>query len=159
MDGEDFYPVDEGEGMRVLLDEMYSGLKPFLRLLGWEVRTVEEEGLRGAEDEQVVEQAGRRGLVLVTQEQRVSELAKLRGIPCVLVGSGDIARIVDEKLRELAPASGAAEEASPPRPALPGVRYPEGGSGRAGVSPRGSLGPRREVYRSPVRRRKVGAER
>ncbi len=87
--------------MRVLLDEMYSGLKPFLRLLGWEVRTVEEEGLRGAEDERVVEQAGRRGLVLVTQEQRVWELAKLRGVPCVLVGSGDIARIVDEKLREL----------------------------------------------------------
>jgi len=109
--------------MRVLLDEMYSGLKPFLRLLGWEVRTVEEEGLRGAEDEQVVEQAARRGLVLVTQEQRVYELARLRGVPCVLVGFGDIARIVDEKLREMS--SGSSRLIPPPR-AL-GPRSPEGG--------------------------------
>ena len=145
--------------MRILLDEMYSGLKPFLRLLGWEVRTVEEEGLRGAEDEQVVEQAARRGLVLVTQEQRVHELARLRGVPCVLVGFGDIARIVHEKLRELAPASGAAE-ASPPKPALPVARYPERGSGGVVVSPRESPGPRGRVYRSSLRRRKgLGAGR
>lgn len=121
--------------MRVLLDEMYSGLKPFLRLLGWEVRTVEEEGLRGAEDERVVEQAGRRGLVLVTQEQRVSELAKLKGVPCVLVGFGDIARIVDEKLRELgrvpprAP-SEAYSEVPPPRMPSRGSRRVRVGSRR-----------------------------
>jgi len=103
--------------MRILLDEMYSGLKPFLRLLGWEVRTVEEEGLRGAEDERVVEQAARKGLVLVTQEQRMYELARLRGVPCVLVGFGDIARIVDEKLREMASAE--SRMIPPPRPLEP----------------------------------------
>jgi len=110
--------------MRILLDEMYSGLKPFLRLLGWEVRTVEEEGLRGAEDEQVVEQAARRGLVLVTQEQRVHELAKLRGVPCVLVGFGDIAKIVDEKLR------GMSSQESKLIPPLRALNFRSGGSWR-----------------------------
>jgi predicted nuclease of predicted toxin-antitoxin system len=154
---EDFYPVDEGEGMRVLLDEMYSGLKPFLRLLGWEVRTVEEEGLRGAEDEQVVEQAGRRGLVLVTQEQRVSELARLRGVPCVLVGFGDIARIVDEKLRELAPAPAPAR-AAPPVPA-PGAGHPGGGPGRVWVPSGRPRASRRRKDRSLAGCRGSGAER
>ncbi|MEM2865780.1 MAG: DUF5615 family PIN-like protein [Candidatus Hadarchaeales archaeon] len=139
--------------MRVLLDEMYSGLKPFLRLLGWEVRTVEEEGLRGAEDERVVEQAGRRGLVLVTQEQRVSELAKLRGVPCVLVGSGDIARIVDEKLRELrAGPRPVPPEVPPPRPAPSITRGAPVRSGR-----RSGERTRRKVSRGP--RRRSGFER
>jgi predicted nuclease of predicted toxin-antitoxin system len=148
--------------MRVLLDEMYSGLKPFLRLLGWEVRTVEEEGLRGAEDEQVVEQAGRRGLVLVTQEQRVSELARLRGVPCVLVGFGDIARIVDEKLRELVPASGPARVV-PPTPSVsvpaPGAGHPERGFGRAWVPAGRSRVSRRRKDRSVTGYRSSGTER
>ncbi|MEM0359015.1 MAG: DUF5615 family PIN-like protein [Candidatus Hadarchaeales archaeon] len=112
--------------MRVLLDEMYSGLKPFLKLLGWEVYTVEEEGLRGAEDERVVEHAVKKGLVLVTQEQRVSELAKLKGVPCVLVGFGDIARIVDEKLRELRDGPRFLPSEVPPPRALPWGGYRKG---------------------------------
>jgi predicted nuclease of predicted toxin-antitoxin system len=85
----------------VLLDEMYSGLQPFLKTLGWRVWTVEDLGLKGAEDVTVVEEAARRGLVLVTQEHRVAELAKLRGVRCVFVGAAEIARVIDAKLREM----------------------------------------------------------
>ncbi|MEM2192123.1 MAG: DUF5615 family PIN-like protein [Candidatus Hadarchaeales archaeon] len=87
--------------MKILLDEMFSGLKPFLRILGWDVATVEDVGLKGAEDEKVIEFAEREGMVIVTQEQGVAELAKLKGVRFVLVGLAEIARIIDEKLKSL----------------------------------------------------------
>lgn len=87
--------------MKVLLDEMYSGLKPFLKILGWDVTTVEDVGLKSAGDERIVEFAWKNGMVIATQEQRVAELAGLRGVKCVLVGQAEIARIVDEKLKSL----------------------------------------------------------
>lgn len=87
--------------MKILLDEMYSGLKPFLKILGWDVLTVEDAGLRGASDEQVLESARKNGLVIVTQEQRVADLARLKGIPHALIGPVEIARIIDAKLRDL----------------------------------------------------------
>ncbi len=87
--------------MKILLDEMYTGLKPFLKALGWEIHTVDEIGLKGAEDEEVVECAKNNGFVLVTQEQKVADLARLRGVPCVLVGSVEIAKTIDAELRKL----------------------------------------------------------
>ena len=87
--------------MKVLLDEMFIGLKPFLKLLDWDVQTVEDFGLRGAEDEELVGFAERNGMVLVTQEQRIADMARLRGVRCVLVGPVEVAKIVEIKLREL----------------------------------------------------------
>ncbi|MFN4133481.1 MAG: DUF5615 family PIN-like protein, partial [Candidatus Hadarchaeales archaeon] len=84
-----------------LLDEMFSGLKPFLKILGWDVVTVEDVGLKGAADEIVVEFAREHGMVIVTQEQGVAELARLRGVKFILVGLVEIARIIDERLKSL----------------------------------------------------------
>lgn len=86
---------------KILLDEMYTGLKPFLKVLGWEVLTAEDVGLKGTQDQDVIEYAGRSGLTLVTQDQKIVDLARLKGMPCVLIGYVEIARIVDERLREL----------------------------------------------------------
>jgi len=86
---------------KILLDEMYTGLKPFLKVLGWDVLTVEDVGLKGTQDQAVIEYAGRSGLTLVTQDQKIADLARLKGIPHVLVGYVEIARIVDEGLRAL----------------------------------------------------------
>ena len=41
--------------MKILLDEMYSGLKEYFEILGWNVITVQEAGLRGAKDKDVAE--------------------------------------------------------------------------------------------------------
>ncbi|MEM2886046.1 MAG: DUF5615 family PIN-like protein [Thermoproteota archaeon] len=90
---------------RILLDEMYSGLKPFLKVLGWDARSVEDEGSRGGGDEALVSYAERNGFVLVTQDQKAADLARLKGVPCVLVGYVEIARIVHEKLSEFATSS------------------------------------------------------
>jgi len=92
------------DGMKysgVLLDEMYSGLKPFLKALGWSAQSVEDAGLKGAEDINIVEHALRNGLVIVTQDQLTADLARLKGVPCVLISLVEIAKMVDEKLREI----------------------------------------------------------
>lgn len=54
--------------MQILLDEMYTGLKEYLEVLGWDVTTVQEQGLSGGKDREVVEHAKKEGLLLVTQD-------------------------------------------------------------------------------------------
>jgi predicted nuclease of predicted toxin-antitoxin system len=86
--------------MRLLLDEMYAGLKEYFETLGYEVLTAQETGLKGTKDRDIVEYAGRNGLVLVTQDQKPAELAELTGVKCVLISSGMIAKIADAKIKE-----------------------------------------------------------
>ncbi|MEM2924886.1 MAG: DUF5615 family PIN-like protein [Methanocellales archaeon] len=86
--------------MKLLLDEMYSGLKEYFEILGWEVLTVQEAGLQGARDKEIVEYAKSNDLLLVTQDQRSAELAELIGVKCVLISSAMIAKIADARIRE-----------------------------------------------------------
>jgi predicted nuclease of predicted toxin-antitoxin system len=86
--------------VKLLLDEMYAGLKEYFETLGYEVLTAQEAGLKSAKDRDVVEYAGRHGLVLVTQDQKPAELAELTGVKCVLISSGMIAKIADVKIKE-----------------------------------------------------------
>ena len=86
--------------MKLLLDEMYAGLKEYFETLGYEVLTAQEAGLKSAKDRDVVEYAGRHGLVLVTQDQKPAELAELTGVKCILISSGMIAKIADVKIKE-----------------------------------------------------------
>lgn len=87
--------------MRVLLDEMFAGLKEYFEVLGYEVLTAQEAGLKAAKDREVVDYAARHGLVLVTQDQKPAELADLLGVRCVLVSGAMIARVADARIREL----------------------------------------------------------
>lgn len=65
--------------MRLLLDEMYAGLKEYFETLGYEVLTAQEVGLKEAKDRDIVEYAGKHNLLLVTQDQKPAELAELLG--------------------------------------------------------------------------------
>jgi predicted nuclease of predicted toxin-antitoxin system len=67
--------------MKLLLDEMYAGLK-------------------AAKDKDVVEYAGKHDLVLVTQDQKPAELAELTGVKYVIISNALIAEIADKKIRE-----------------------------------------------------------
>ena len=87
--------------MKVLLDEMYTGFKPHLTALGWDVITAEEAGIKSKSDLEVVEYAMQNGFTLVSQEQRVADLARLKGVTYVVIGTVDVARIIDQKLRAL----------------------------------------------------------
>ena len=86
--------------MKILLDEMYAGLKEYFETLGYEVFTAQEAGLKAAKDKDIVGYAEKYGLILVTQDQKPAELAELRGVKYVLISSLMIVKIADEKIRE-----------------------------------------------------------
>lgn len=89
--------------MRILLDEMYAGLREYFEILGWDVLTVQEAGLQGAKDRAVVEYAVKNKLLLVTQDQKPAELANLKGAKYVLISNAMIAKIADQRIREKYP--------------------------------------------------------
>lgn len=86
--------------MKLLLDEMYAGLKEYFETLGYEVLTAQEAGLKAAKDKDVVEYAGKHGLILVTQDQKPAELAELTGVKYVMISNGKIAKIADAEIKE-----------------------------------------------------------
>ena len=86
--------------MKLLLDEMYAGLKEYFETLGWDVLTVQDAGLQGAKDKDIVEYAKDNNLLLVTQDQKPAELADLTGVKYVLISNAMIAKIADAKIRE-----------------------------------------------------------
>ena len=86
--------------MKILLDEMYSGLKEYLEVLGWDVTTVKEAELTGSMDREVVQYAGENDLILITQDQKPAELAELLGIKHVYISNATIAKMTDEEIRE-----------------------------------------------------------
>jgi len=96
--------VDEVDvNMKILLDEMYAGLKEYFETLGWEVLTVQDVGLQGAKDKEIVDYARNNKLLLVTQDQKPAELAELTGVRYVLVSNAMIAKMADAKIREKYP--------------------------------------------------------
>jgi predicted nuclease of predicted toxin-antitoxin system len=89
--------------MKLLLDEMYAGLQEYFETLGYQVQTAQESGLKSAKDRDIVEYAGKHGLILITQDQKPAELAQLLGVKCVFISNLMIAQLVDEKIRQLSP--------------------------------------------------------
>lgn len=85
---------------KLLLDEMYAGLKEYFEMLGWEVLTIQEIGLQGVKDMEVVQYAKKNNLLLITQDQKPAELADLTGVKFVLISNAMIAKIADAKIRE-----------------------------------------------------------
>ena len=87
--------------MNLLLDEMYAGLKEYFEALGYEVMTAQEAGLKAARDRDIVEYASKNDMVLITQDQKPAELAELLGVKCVFISNLMIAKMVDEKIKQL----------------------------------------------------------
>ena len=89
--------------LKILLDEMYAGLKEYLEVLGWSVSTIQDFGLGGAKDREVVEYARDHGFLLVTQDQKPAELANLLGVKHIYISNADVAKVVDRGIREKYP--------------------------------------------------------
>lgn len=89
--------------MKLLLDEMYTGLKDHLTVQGWEVETVRDAGITGKKDREIAEYAEKNGLLLITQDQKPAELADLLEIKHVLITTGTVAAMVDREIREKYP--------------------------------------------------------
>ena len=86
--------------MKLLLDEMYAGLKEYFETLGYEVLTAQDAGLKAAKDKNVVEYAKKHDLVLVTQDQKPAELAELTGVKYVMISNAMIAKIADAEIKK-----------------------------------------------------------
>ena len=89
--------------LKLLLDEMYAGLKEYFEILGWDVLTVQDVGLKSAKDREVISHAKKNNLLLVTQDQKPANLADLAGVKYVLISNAMIARIADAKIKEKYP--------------------------------------------------------
>ncbi len=92
--------------MKLLLDEMYTGLKDHLIVLGWEVKTVRDAGITGKKDREIAEHASKHGLLLITQDQKPAELADLLDANNVLITTASIAAMVDREIRQKYPETG-----------------------------------------------------
>lgn len=86
--------------IRILLDEMYSGLKEYFETLGYSVLTAHEGGLKGVKDKDVVEYARKNDLILITRDQKPAELAELTGTKHLLISNLMIAKIIDQNLKK-----------------------------------------------------------
>jgi predicted nuclease of predicted toxin-antitoxin system len=86
--------------VKLLLDEMYTGLKEYLQALGWEVITVQDARLVSASDRRIVDFAERNRLLLVTQDEKHADLAGLRNVPCVLISKTMLTRMIDAELKK-----------------------------------------------------------
>ncbi|MCL2643327.1 MAG: DUF5615 family PIN-like protein [Candidatus Bathyarchaeota archaeon] len=89
--------------MKILLDEMFAGLKEYFEALNYSVVTAQEVGLKGVKDREIVEYAKLHDLLLVTQDAKPAELAELTGVKCILVSNAMIAKVADAKIRQLFP--------------------------------------------------------
>lgn len=86
--------------MRLLLDEMYTGLKEYLQTLGWDVITVHDAKLVGANDKKIVEYAKKHKLLLVTQNEKHADLANLSNVPRILISQTMLSRMIDAELQK-----------------------------------------------------------
>jgi predicted nuclease of predicted toxin-antitoxin system len=86
--------------VRLLLDEMYTGLKEYLQTLGWDVITVHDAKLVGASDKKIVEYAKKHKLLLVTQDEKHANLASLSNVPRIFISQTMLTRMIDAELRK-----------------------------------------------------------
>ena len=89
--------------MKLLLDEMYSGLKDYFEVMGWQVKTIEEAKLIGAKDKEIVEYAHKHNLLLITEDKKPAELASLLGVKNFLVDTMVKAKMIEHMLLEKYP--------------------------------------------------------
>jgi predicted nuclease of predicted toxin-antitoxin system len=86
--------------IKLLLDEHYTGLKEYLEALGWNVTTIRDVGLNGASDRTVIEYARDNDFLVVTGDDKPSEMAKLIGVNYIWVSPGVIAKAIDKEINE-----------------------------------------------------------
>jgi predicted nuclease of predicted toxin-antitoxin system len=87
--------------VKLLLDEMFTGLRDHFILLGWEAYTVDDVGLKGAGDMEVARYAKENGLILVTEDKRKPvDFMKLLGGRYVLVDTSMLVNMIIRAVEE-----------------------------------------------------------
>ena len=87
--------------MKVLVDEMYDGIDSKLKEFGYEAYSVKKliiEGKKLSSDYSVIKYAEENGMVMVTEDTEVGKACKENNIPCVLLDSDTVFKIILEEL-------------------------------------------------------------
>ena len=86
--------------MKLLLDEMFTGYKDHFEILGYEVQTVEDVGLKGSEDMKVAKYAVDNDYILITEDKRkpVDFMKILQG-KYILVDASMVVRMIDNAIQ------------------------------------------------------------
>lgn len=92
------------QAMKVLVDEMYDGMDSKLREFGYEAFSVKKlisEGKKLSSDYSVIKYADENSMVVVTEDVEIGKACKENSIPCVLLDSETLFKIVLEELGNL----------------------------------------------------------
>ena len=89
------------KSLKILVDEMDDGMDEKLRDMGYDAYSVKKlraEGLNLHTDYSVINYAKENGMILITRDTESGEACNENNIPCVLLDSNEIFKIVTEKL-------------------------------------------------------------
>ena len=89
------------KSLKILVDEMDDGMDEKLRDMGhdaYSVKKLRAEGLNLHTDYSVINYAKENGMILITRDTESGEACNENNIPCVLLDSNEIFKIVTEKL-------------------------------------------------------------
>ncbi|MDE1830688.1 MAG: DUF5615 family PIN-like protein [Thaumarchaeota archaeon] len=87
--------------MKVLVDEMYDGMDAKLKEFGYDAFSVKKlivEGKKLTSDYSVIKYAEENGMVMVTEDVEVGKACKENNIPCVLLDTEALFKIILEEL-------------------------------------------------------------
>lgn len=87
--------------MKVLVDEMYDGIDTKLKEFGYQAFSVKKlisEGKKLTSDYSVIRYAEENSMVVVTEDTEVGKACKENNIPCVILDSETIFRVILEEL-------------------------------------------------------------
>ncbi|WP_400207148.1 DUF5615 family PIN-like protein [Candidatus Methanomassiliicoccus intestinalis] len=87
--------------MKLFLDEHFTGSKEYYEALGWEVTTVQDEGMKGKKDREIAEYAKEKGYILITRDELPYNISQLIGGKCFRVTEAMIAGMISNNVKAL----------------------------------------------------------
>lgn len=87
--------------MKLFLDEHFTGSKEYYEALGWEVTTVQDEGLKGRKDKDIAQYAVDHGYVLITRDELPHNICQMLGGKSFRVTDAMIAKFVSDLIKEM----------------------------------------------------------
>ena len=89
------------KSLKILVDEMDDGMDEKLEKIGYtaySVKKLRAEGLKLHTDFSVINYAKKNNMILITRDTESGQACNENGIPCILLDSDEIFKIVLEKL-------------------------------------------------------------
>ena len=89
--------------LKILVDEMDDGMDEKLKEIGFDAYSVKKlrmEGLKLHTDFSIINYAKKNKMILITRDTESGEACDENNIPCILLDTDEIFKIVLEKLRQ-----------------------------------------------------------